>query len=203
MITYPGQVSIDEFRGDKPLLIGLFRGLHCPFCRRHIATQAELDKTLRDRGIECLTVVNTPADRARLYLRYHPVADLIAAADPERASYRAFGLPNLEFTETETRWPYKIGMDVLTQARVKLADVNDPVNAMEAAELLNPKDGYEITEADERMMATGRGQLFGQFLIDREGIVRWTFTEVPGNGERVFAKADPRELMSAASEVPH
>jgi peroxiredoxin len=203
MITYPGQVSIDEFRGDKPLLIGLFRGLHCPFCRRHIAAQAEIDRALRDQGVECLTVVNTPADRARLYLRYHPVPDLIAAADPERASHRAFGLPNLEFTENETKWPYKVGMDVLTEARLKLSDVNEPVNAMEAAELLNPRDGYEITEADERMIATGRGQLFGQFLIDREGIVRWSFTEVPGGGERVFAKADPRELMSAASEILH
>jgi len=203
MITYPGQVSIDQFRGDRPLLIGLFRGLHCPFCRRHIAAQAEIDRALRDKGVECLSVVNTPADRARLYLRYHPVPGLIAAADPERASYRAFGLPNLEFTENETRWPYKVGMDVVAGARLQLAGVSEPVNAMEAAELLNPKEGYEITEADERMIATGRGQLFGQFLIDREGIVRWTFTEVPGGGERMFAKADSSELMSAASEVLH
>ena len=203
MITYPGQVSIDEFRGDKPLLIGLFRGLHCPFCRRHIAAQAEIDRALRDKGVECLSVVNTPADRARLYLRYHPVPDLIAAADPERTSYRAFGLPNLEFTENETKWPYKVGMDMVMQARLKLADLSEPVNAFEAAELLNPKDGYEITEADERMMATGRGQLFGQFLIDRDGIVRWSFTEVPGGGQRMFAKADQSELMSAASEVVH
>jgi hypothetical protein len=65
-ITHPGQIAIDDFRGQKPLLIGLFRGLHCPFCRRHIAAQAQLDKVLRERGVECLTVVNTPIDRARL-----------------------------------------------------------------------------------------------------------------------------------------
>ena len=161
---------------DKPLLIGLFRGLHCPFCRRHIAAQTEIDKALRDKGIECLSVVNTPADRARLYLRYHPVPDLIAAADPERTSYRAFGLPNLEFTENETRWPYMVGADIAASMRVKIPELPEPVDPAQAAEALNTKDGYEIMEADQRMAATGTGQLFGQFLIDRDGIVRWTFT---------------------------
>ena len=60
-----------------------------------------------------------------------------------------------------------------------------------------------MTEADQRMAATGTGQLFGQFLIDREGIVRWTFTEVPGGGRRMFARADANELISAASEILH
>jgi hypothetical protein len=75
------------------------------------------------------------------------------------------------------------------------------MNPMAAADLLNTKDGYEITEADEHMLATGQGQLFGQFLLDREGIVRWSFTEVPEGGHRMFGAPTPRELMSAASEV--
>ncbi|TJV72628.1 MAG: AhpC/TSA family protein, partial [Mesorhizobium sp.] len=77
-------------------------GLHCAFCRRHIAAQARLDPELREKGVESLTVVNTPIERARLYFRYHPIPNLLAASDPERASHRAFGLPNLEFTENET-----------------------------------------------------------------------------------------------------
>ena len=35
-VTREGKVAIDDFRGEKPLLVGLYRGLHCPFCRRHI-----------------------------------------------------------------------------------------------------------------------------------------------------------------------
>lgn len=201
-ITQEGQIAIDDFRGRKPLLIGLFRGLHCPFCRRHIAAQAQLDKALREKGVESLTVVNTPIDRARLYLRYHPVPDLLAAADPDRKSHRAFGLPTFEFTENETRWPYKVGMDVVKLMAIEIpGELPEPMNPVAGSELLNAKDGYDITEADQRMMATGNGQLFGQFLIDREGIVRWTFTEVPGGGERMFAKADPQELMSAAAAI--
>ena len=48
-ITRDGRIAIDDFRGRKPLLIGLFRGLHCPFCRRHLAAQAEIDKVLSQR----------------------------------------------------------------------------------------------------------------------------------------------------------
>ena len=58
-----------------------------------------------------------------------------------------------------------------------------------------------MTEADQRMMATGNGQLFGQFLLDRDGVVRWTFTEVPEGGRRMFSAANSDELMSAASQV--
>ncbi|TIS77548.1 MAG: redoxin domain-containing protein, partial [Mesorhizobium sp.] len=109
-ITQEGKIALDDFRGQKPVLVGLFRGLHCAFCRRHIAAQARLDPELREKGVESLTVVNTPIERARLYFRYHPMPNLLAASDPERASHRAFGLPNLEFTQDDTNWPYKVSM---------------------------------------------------------------------------------------------
>src|SRR3954454_11573155 len=66
-ITREGKIAIDDFRGQKPVLVGLFRGLHCPFCRRHIATMSQLTPALNEKGIESLTVVNTPIERARLY----------------------------------------------------------------------------------------------------------------------------------------
>ena len=101
-VTREGKVAIDDFRGQKPVLVGLYRGLHCPFCRRHIAALAQLGPALREKGVESLTVVNTPTERARLYFRYHPMPAVLAASDPERASHRAFGLPNLEFVEGPT-----------------------------------------------------------------------------------------------------
>ena len=94
-ITRQGKVAVDDYRGRTPVLIGIFRGLHCPYCRRHIAALTQLEPALREKGIDMLTVVNTPIERARLYFRYRPVPNLLAAADPERASHRAFGLPNL------------------------------------------------------------------------------------------------------------
>ncbi|TIT90534.1 MAG: redoxin domain-containing protein, partial [Mesorhizobium sp.] len=81
-ITQEGKIALDDFRGQKPVLVGLFRGLHCAFCRRHIAAQARLDPELREKGVGSLTVVNTPIERARLYFRYHPMPNLLAASDP-------------------------------------------------------------------------------------------------------------------------
>ena len=201
-ITRDGTISLQDFRGHSPILIGLFRGLHCPFCRSHIAAQAQLDAALRDKGVESLTVVNTPIERARLYFRYHPLPNLLAASDPERVSHRAFGLPTIEFTENETEWPRKVGMDVVKSMQVDVpGETSGSMNRLAAAEYLNNKDGYEMMEADQRMAATGQGQLFGQFLLDREGIVRWTFTEVPEGGHRMFGAPSPQELMSAASQL--
>jgi len=90
-ITREGKVAVDDYRGRTPVLIGIFRGLHCPYCRRHIAAMAQLEPALREKGIDMLTVVNTPIERARLYFRYRPLPNLLAAADPERASHRPFG----------------------------------------------------------------------------------------------------------------
>jgi peroxiredoxin len=199
-ITREGKIAIDDFRGQKPVLVGLFRGLHCAFCRRHIAALAQLDPALREQGVESLTVVNTPIERARLYLRYHPLP-LLAAADPERTSHRAFGLPNLEFTQNETAWPYKVSMAQASGLQIDLPELPGPMGAMAAGEILDKKDGYEMTEADQQMSATGHGQLVGQFLLDREGIVRWSFTEVPEGGRYMFQAASTQELMSAVSKV--
>ncbi len=175
-ITQEGKIALDDFRGQKPVLVGLFRGLHCAFCRRHIAAQARLDPELREKGVESLTVVNTPIERARLYFRYHPMPNLLAASDPERASHRAFGLPNLEFTQNETNWPYKVSMAAAKDMRVDIpGELPGPMDPIAASEILDKKDNYELTEADEQMMATGHGQLVGQFLLDRQGIVRWSF----------------------------
>jgi peroxiredoxin len=201
-VTRDGKIAIDDFRGRKPVLVGLFRGLHCPFCRRHIAAQAQLDPALREMGIETLTVVNTPTERARLYFRYHPMPALLAASDPERTSHRAFGLPNLEFTENQTEWPRKIGMDVAMTMRVNIpGEMPEPMDPFAASEFLDKLDGYEVTEADQQMIATGHGQLIGHFLLDREGIVRWTFTEVPEGGRNMFGHPSTEELMSAASRL--
>jgi peroxiredoxin len=201
-ITQEGKIALDDFRGQKPVLVGLFRGLHCAFCRRHIAAQARLDPELREKGVESLTVVNTPIERARLYFRYHPIPNLLAASDPERASHRAFGLPNLEFTENETNWPYKVSMAAVKDMRVDIpGELPGPMDPIAAGEILGKRDHYELTEADEQMMVMGHGQLAGQFLLDRQGIVRWSFTEVPEGGRYMFGAPNPQELMSAVSQV--
>ncbi|MBY4606939.1 AhpC/TSA family protein [Rhizobium sp. 9T] len=201
-ITRQGKIAIDDFRGQKPLLVGLFRGLHCPFCRRQIAAMAELTDALQEKGIDSLTVVNTPIERARLYFRYHPLPNLLAASDPERVSHRAFGLPRLQFTETENEWPHKVSMDTVMSMRVDMpGELPEPMNPIAAMEFLDKADGYEMTDDDKRMISPGEGQLVGEFLLDRDGVVRWCFTEVEEAGRHMFGVPAPREVMSAASNM--
>jgi peroxiredoxin len=181
MINREERIATDDFRGRKPLLIGMFRGLHCPFCRRHLAAQAAIDRTLREKGVESVAVVNTPIDRARLYFRYHPMPDLLAASDPERLSHRAFGLRNLDVADTGT--PVQRTMGTV------------------AAMALNTWDRYGMKDADWQMMKEGTGQLFGQFLIDRDGIIAWSFAEAPEAGTPMMTRPRPQELIDAAMRV--
>ena len=95
-------------------------------------------------------------------------------------------------------------MDEVMAIRIYLpGELPEPMDVMAMDEFLNKKEGYEITEADRQMMASGQGQLVGQFLIDREGIVRWNFTEVLEPGLNTFKAPNPEELVLAASEVAH
>jgi peroxiredoxin len=203
-ISHDGKIALDDFRGRSPLLVGLFRGLHCPFCRRHVAAMAHLNPALKEKGVECLAVVKTPVERARLYFRYHPIPDLLSASDPEGASHRAFGLPILKFTQNETEWPHKVGMDVVMTMRIDLpGELPEPMNPPAAGDFLHEKDGYEVTEADRRTMIPGHLPLIGEFLLDREGVVRWSFTEAEEGGRNVCRGPNPEELMSAASHLAH
>ncbi|MEY9722640.1 peroxiredoxin [Sinorhizobium fredii] len=190
-ISREGKIALNDFRGRSPLLIGLFRGLHCPFCRRHVAAMAQLNPALREKGVQSLAVVNTPVERARLYFRYHPIPGLLAASDPVRASHRAFGLP-------------EVGADAVMAILIDLpGELPEPMGVVEMDEFLNKKEGYDVTQADQQMMTSDQEQLVGQFLIDREGIIRWTFTEVLESGLQTFKTPNPEELMSAASQVAH
>ncbi|MBD9450960.1 redoxin family protein [Rhizobium sp. RHZ02] len=201
-ISREGKIALDDFRGRSPLLIGLFRGLHCPFCRLHVAAMAQLSSALREKGIESLVVVSTPVERARLYFRYQPIPNLFAASDPERDLHRAFGLPVLEFTHNETDWPYKVGMDVVMAMRVdRPGELPEPMAPPTAGDLLNKKDRYEFTEADRQVSLAGHMQLVGHFLLDRESVVRWSFTEVEDEGRNVCQALNPEELLSAASQI--
>ncbi len=91
-VNREGQVSLDDYRGRSPVLVALFRGLHCPFCRRQLVQLGTTQDKLKAIGVETMAVVNTPLERARLYFKYRP-ARVLLAADPEAATHRSFGVP--------------------------------------------------------------------------------------------------------------
>ena len=75
-------ISLADYRGSTPLLLGLFRGLYCPFCRRALAQMASTSEKLKPLGVESLAVVGTELENARLYFRFRPTR-LALGADPQ------------------------------------------------------------------------------------------------------------------------
>jgi peroxiredoxin len=186
-----GSVSLADFRG-RAVLIALVRGLWCPFCRRALASLGSASDGLGERGVATLGIVATAPDNARLYLRYRP-SRIPLAADPEMATHATYGLPR----PTPTPELFEAVAQVRTDAGGELPQLL-PFPA--ASEALNRIDGYEGTRADEDEQQRAMTQLAGHFMIDRDGIVRWTDIECVRDGLAGLGKHPrPDELLAAAS----
>jgi hypothetical protein len=74
-----------------------------------------------------------------------------------------------------------------------------PVQSGQAYAAINRLDGFEPVETDDTDMQRHQAQLTGQFLLDRDGIVRWASIECARDG---LAGLDEfptdEELMAAA-----
>ncbi len=164
-----GTVSLSDYRGRHPVLLAIFRGVYCPFCRRQIAQLGLTAETLRERGVETLGVVATSAERARLYFRFRP-ARIPLGADPGLVTHSAYGLPRFPLSDELMR---SIDAAALAWAH----DVGVPAQAGSAYATVDALDGFQPLPSDEREVEQHQAQFIGQFLIDRDGIVRWAGVE--------------------------
>jgi len=198
-VNREGEVSLADYRGRTPVLVGLFRGLHCPFCRRQVVQLSTTRDKLEALGVETLAVVNTPLERARLYFKYRPVQVLLAA-DPEAGTHRAFGLPAGEIVEdaSQSAWPLRVTLNELLSARVNHAELPAPSDPFAANDMLNRRDGFEPTDVDQQVAAAHGTQLAGYFLIDRNGIIRWLFIEAAARADDLTKFPSEEEILAAA-----
>lgn len=164
-----GTVTFSEYWTRGPVMLALFRGLYCPFCRRQMVQLGAAADKLRARGVATLGVVATPAERARLYFRFHP-ARYPLGADPELAAHRAYGLPRGPLTP-ETR------QEIDAAARVWARELGVPVRPGAATEAIERFDGFEPLPSDHADLERHQAQSIGQFLVGRDGIVRWARVE--------------------------
>lgn len=169
-----GTVTLAEYKGRSPLLLTIFRGLYCPFCRRALAQLSTMSPRLRAAGAELLAVVATDPDKARLYFRLRPAA-MPLAADPECTTHAAYGVPAPQLDEQAMR--------ELSAIRINPnGELAQPVGLFEAGPALNALDGYTLDAVDQRDIQRQGAQFTGQFLLDREGVVRWVNIECARDG---------------------
>ncbi len=199
-----GPVSLASLRG-RPFLIGLFRGLHCPFCRRQMRQFSSVEPALRAVGVETLAVVNTPVERARLYFRFQPTP-VTVLADPDCQTHRDFGAPQAallppESTETP-QWPHRTRPADFAAARINpTGELAEPMHPMQANELLNAREGFEPDETDLRIFAEHGTQLVGHFLVDAAGIISWSEIEARFGPDELGVFPSAAEIMMAVKRV--
>lgn len=189
-----GEISLADYRGRSHLLLAIFVGLYCPFCRRNIAQLGGTQEKLRERGVETLAVVATELDNARLYFKYRP-ARVALVADPHLVTHRAYGLPRVEVTDAL--------MSELGALRLNPSgELPEPLPMAEVGDLLDRKDSFQRTAADLRDIDRQWPQLKGQFLVDRDGIVRWANVECGTEGIAGIGKfPSDQELLAVAGSL--
>jgi len=189
-----GTVSLADYRG-RPLFLALFIGLWCPFCRRAIAQLGATEGKLKAVGVEALGVVASRPENARLYFKYRPTR-LRLAADPEMTTHLAYGVPRPAATPEL--------MQQMAATRINpTGELPAPLPIPEVAAALAQADGYAPTETDQAEMQGQWPQLKGQFLIDREGIVRWTNIECAVEGLAGVGKfPTDAEILAAVHALP-
>jgi peroxiredoxin len=202
-VNREGMVSLADFRG-RALMIGFFRGLHCPFCRRQIAQLGAAQPGLAALGVDTVAVINTPLERARLYFRYRPTP-VTLLSDPDCASHAAFGIPRIEFLEPGAppgRWP-RTRMEEFAAARVDpTGELGTPTQPMEANAVLNRKDGFEPAPEDQAIFERHGTQFAGQFLIGSDGLVRWGWTEAAHSADEIGRFPGVADMLAIARAYP-
>jgi peroxiredoxin len=188
-----GSVSLADYRGRSPVLLALLIGLYCPFCRRAIAQLGTTQGKLKAFGVEALGVVATPPENARLYFKFRPTR-LRLAADPELSTHRAYGVPGGPYT------PELI--QAMAQVRINpTGELPEPLPIPAAAEALERLDGYTPTDTDKADFERQGAQLKGEFLIDRDGIVRWSYVECAKEGLAGVGKLPSEEEILVAARA--
>ena len=164
-----GEISLTEYRGRTPLLLALFRGLYCPFCRRQMTQLNRTAEWLTRDGIATLAVVATPAARARQYFRYRPLRFPVAA-DPDLDTHHAYGFWERPFTPQVEQLAEEAALDFAREVGI-------PAPPGRAGEAIQAFDGFEAVASDQRDFERQQAMVIGQLLIDRHGVVRWINVE--------------------------
>jgi peroxiredoxin len=186
-------VSLDDYRGRTPLFLALMLGLWCPFCRRQLVQLGSFDDKLKPLGVESLAVVATAPENARLYFKFRPTR-LRLAADPELTTHRAYGVPKPE--------PTPEMFEQMETIRINpTGELPEPVPISQVGKVLQERDGYVYTPADQGDVARQWPQLKGLFLIDRGGIVRWSHIECEDEGLAGIGKFPSEQTILDAARA--
>lgn len=156
-------IMLEDYRGQKNVLLWFSKGLFCPFCRRYMAQLRLGYPELQTRNTEILQITcSTPAE-AQLYFRQYQLS-FPYLCDPERAVFPLYGVRIVSTTIREFA-------GTMTASMV----------AMVGDRLLR---GEKSPSPAPYLMRSGMTDMEQQavFLIDKAGVVRYVHTTGPLGG---------------------
>jgi len=162
------EITLEDYRGQRNVILWLSRGLFCPFCRRYM-TQLRLGyREIQERGAEILQVTWSTPEEARLYFQQYQLL-FPYLCDPERAVYPLYGIRMIQ----EGIGARAVGMAVGTAVAL-----SDRLFRGEKTASPAPFKRYGSTDMEQQAI----------FLIDKSGIIRYAHTSsslggLPSNAE--------------------
>jgi len=176
-VNRDGDIGLDDYKGRLALLLGLFRGLHCPFCRRQVFQMNGYAERLAELGVAGLAVINTELTRARTYFGRLQIG-MVLAVDPSWETHRRYGLGRTKLTLGRTEWPRKVNpKDMLALRLNPTGELPEPVSLLKGNAAINRIDGFKPTLVDRKFQAIHGMTGAGYTLIDKDGFVRWRWLE--------------------------
>jgi hypothetical protein len=119
---------------------------------------------------------------------------LATAADPDLLTHKAFGLLNTAMTP-------EIWEAIEGKANELARKLSVPVQSGQAYATIDGLDGFEKVETDDTDMQRHQVQPTGQFLLDRDGVVRWANIECASDGLAGIDRFPTEEELMAAARA--
>ena len=123
------------------------------------------------------------------------------AADPDLVTHRAYGVPQPALTPDILEAVASRHVDLARELRIPATDLTGIKSALCERDSFEPVAAEQIDRRD--WSERHGGQMIGQFLVDREGIVRWVNIEGAKEGLASLEKfpTDEEFLLAARKLV--
>ena len=198
-VNREGDIGLGDYRGRRSLLLGLFRGLHCPFCRRQVVQMNGYSKRLGDLGVDGLAVINTELTRAQMYFGRFQFT-MALAVDPRWRTHRQYGLSRIKMTLGKTEWPKKVNAKDMFALRINpTGELPKPLSPLKANAAVNRIEGFKPTFVDRKIQLAHGNTTAGYTLIDKDGIVRWRWLESQTGMEDLSKFPSVEDIIAAVS----
>jgi peroxiredoxin len=163
------EVALEDYRGQRNVILWFSRGLYCPFCRRYM-TQLRLGyRQIQEREAEILQVTWSTPEEARLYFQQYQLL-FPYLCDPELSVYPLYGIRIIR----EAVPAFMAGM-----AMGMMAAISDRLFHGEKTPSPLPYiKRYGATDMEQQAV----------FIIDKAGVIRYAHTSsalggLPSNAE--------------------